>query len=96
MRTITINGVSFQWKLRAKDAKALGIPGPGNQEGMTAVLAGFTNDWDAAKALVLAGVAEEKRATVEAAVDEWSFDDYPEFIKQAFGAPNRQASALVQ
>lgn len=96
MRTITINGVSFAWKLRAKDAKAIGIPGPGNQEGMTAVLAGFTNDWDQAKALVLAGVPESQKSTVEAAIDEWSFDDYPEFIKQAFGAPNAPASALVQ
>lgn len=96
MRIITINGVSFPWRLRAKDAKALGIPGPGNQEGLSAVLAGFTNDWDQAKALVLAGTPDAQKAVVEASIEEWSWDDYPKFIEQAFGAPNAAASATVQ
>ena len=95
MRTITINGFSFRWKIRAKDAKKVGVKGPGNQPTLGEVLTAFADDWDAAKALVLAGVTEDQKAAVDAAVEEWGLDDYPEFIAQAFG-PKAPASAPEQ
>lgn len=95
MRTITINNLSFAWKLRAKDAKKLGVKGPGHKLTFGEALTRFGDDWDAAKELVLAGVTEDQRAVVDAAVDEWSVDDYPQFIQQAFGTadPNPPVSA---
>ena len=92
MRTIKINGVSFDWKLTMQRARALGITGPGNSAAMAEALQKYSDDWDAAAAFVLAGCAEADRPRVETAMQDWGIDDFSAFIEQAFG-PKAQASA---
>lgn len=94
MRTITINGVSFCWKLTQRRAKEIGLTGPANEESLTAALTAFRSDFEASRKLVLAGCAEADRAKVEESIEDWAIpDDYVSFIEQALG-PKQQASAV--
>lgn len=97
MRTISINGIQFAWKLNARQAKELGIKGPGDTEGMQAALACFSNDFEAAAKFVLTGCAEMHRERVKNDIPEWGLDDYTSFVEQAFDPKSRaSASNLVQ
>lgn len=92
MRTININGVSFQWKLTSRVAKTLGLAGPGDSEGMQAMAAKFIADFEEAQRVVLAGCANGDQDRIAAAIEEWSVpDDFQAFIEQALG-PKPQAS----
>lgn len=94
MKAITINGASFAWKLRMKEAKALGISGPGNGSAMAEALQRYADDWDAAQAFVLAGCVEADKERVRTAMQDWGIDDFTAFIEQAF-APKAPASAAT-
>lgn len=86
MRTITVNRVSFPWKLTLKRSKELGIKGPGHGDSAVKALQAFNDDWDAAIEFVLAGCLAEDKERMRREMEDWDREDFEAFLAQAFGS----------
>lgn len=84
VRTITVNGVAFSWKLRESAAKSLGIKGPGDSAGKIALIESMSADWAEARRAVLAGAKSEDHERLSAAMDDWDEENWGSFFMQMF------------